>query len=212
MFGFFKKNKNPLRDLSSPGQLRSGDIVVLKERLSLPSELQGRQLEVSHVSTYQYASGVEKEFTLRTAESTSYYMSVDDNDGDPILCFTIKVPRKLVLEIFHEDDFAQLWEADFANLKVQSVPEQYAGWLTDNYRQVIKDEEGYFYDRDCGDEAPSGRLDDDGEEFRYHECVGDPDDDRSLLVEVFSGGETDVFLEVSTPLDVIDELWPNADD
>lgn len=212
MFDFFKRKKNSQRHLSQPAQLQVGDIVVLKERLSLPGELQGQQLEVSHVGTYQYASGVEKEFTLRTAESASYYMCVDDNDGDPILCFTIKVPRESVLEIFHEDDFSQLWEPDFADLKVQSIPEQYTDWLTDNYHQIIKDEEGYFYNRDFGDKAPSTRLDDDGEEFRYHECEGAPDDDRSLIVEVFSSGETDVFLEVSTPLDVIAELWPNADD
>lgn len=212
MFSYFKKNKKSQRQLNSPTQLKVGDIVVLKERLSLPDELQGQQLEVSHVGTYQYASGVEKEFTLRNAESRSYYMCVDDNDGDPILCFTIKVPRNSVLEIFNEDDFARLWEADFASLKTQSIPEKYTNWLTDNYHQIIKDEEGYFYNRDCGDKPPSGHLDDDGEEFRYHECEGAPNDDRSLIVEVFGNGETDVFLEVSTSLDVIDELWPSADD
>ena len=73
------------------------------------------------------------------------------------------------------------------------------------------DEEGYYYNRDCTDKPPSRRIDDDSEELRYHECEGAPDNNRSLIVEVFSNGETDVFLEVSTPLDVIDELWPNAD-
>lgn len=211
MFSYFKKKKGSLRTLTNPGELKIGDIVALKERRSLPPELQGQQLEVTHVSTYQYSSSIEKEFTLRSADSTSYYMSVDDNDGDPILCFTNKIPRGSVLEIFDEDEFSQLWEPEFINLKVRSKPDQYAHWLTDSYQQIIKDEEGYYYNHDCTDKPPSRRSDDDGEEFRYHECEGAPDNDRSLIVEVFGNGETDVFLEVSTPLDVIDELWPNAD-
>ncbi|MCZ6525380.1 MAG: hypothetical protein O6928_02290 [Gammaproteobacteria bacterium] len=211
MFSYFKKKKGSLRTLNNPGELKIGDIVVLKERRSLPPELQGQQLEVTHVGTYQYSSSIEKEFTLRSADSTSYYMSVDDNDGDPILCFTNKIPRESVLEIFNEDEFAQLWEPEFINLKVRSKPEQYTSWLTDNYHQIIKDEEGYYYNHDCTDKPPSQRIDDDGEELRYHECEGAPDNNRSLIVEVFGNGETNVFLEVSTPLDVIDELWPNAD-
>ena len=211
MFSYFKKKKGSLRTLSNPAELKIGDIVALKERRSLPPELQGQQLEVTHVGTYQYSSSIEKEFTLRSADSTSYYMSVDDNDGDPILCFTNKIPRESVLEIFNEDEFARLWEPEFINLKVQSKPEQYASWLTDNYHQIIKDEEGYYYNHDCTEKPPSRRIDDDGEELRYHECEGAPDNNRSLIVEVFGNGETNVFLEVSTPLDVIDELWPNAD-
>ena len=109
MFSYFKKNKDSLRTLSNPAELKIGDIVALKERRSLPPELQGQQLEVTHVGTYQYSSSIEKEFTLRSVDSTSYYMSVDDNDGDPILCFTNKIPRESVLEIFNEDEFARLW-------------------------------------------------------------------------------------------------------
>jgi len=211
MLSYFKKKKDPSRSLDKPEELKLGDIVVLKERLLLPAELQGQQFEVSHVSTYQYASSVEKEFTLRSADSLSYYMSVDDNDGDPVLCFTKKIPRESVLEIFDEDDFAELWESDFASLKVVSKLEQYTDWLTDNYQQIIKDEEAYYYPHDCTDKSPSRRLDDDGEELRYHECEGEPDDNRSLIVEVFGSGETNVFLEVCTPLDVIAELWPHAE-
>ncbi len=210
MFKIFQKKNETLRNLTKPEELKIGDIVVLKERRSLPPELQGQQLEVSHVGTYQYASCIEKEFTLRSADSTSYYMSVNDNDGDPLLCFTIKVPRKSVLNIFDEDEFAGLWEEEFVNLEVRSKPEQYAPWLTDCYHQNIKEEEGYFYDYDCADQLRTRSTDDDGEEFRRHECEGDPSDSHSLVVEVYDDGETDVFLEISTPLDVIDELWPNG--
>ena len=211
MRNIFKKKQDPLRKLNGPADLKVGDIVVLKERRALPVELQGQELEVTHVSTYQYASSTEKEFTLRTVDSLSYNMSVDENDGDPVLCFTIKVPRNMVLEIFDEDEFAELWESEFVSLKVQSIPDKYEAWLTEEYHQIIKNEEAYFYNKDCADTPPSRQMDDDGEELRYHECEGAPNDDRSLIVEVYGGGETDVCLQISTPLDVIAELWPHAE-
>ena len=213
MFNIFKgKGKgNSQRTLDSPAELQAGDIIVLKERRSLPPELQGQQLEVSAVGTYQYSSSVDKEFTLRTMDSKTYYMSVDDNDGDPILCFTLKIPRQSVLDIFDGDEFSLLWEADFPSLTVKSRPEEYSNWLTESYQQIIKNEEGYFYNRDCVEKSPSTRLDDDGEELRYHECEGVPDDNFGLSVEVWGDGETDVFLEIYTPIDVVDELWPHAE-
>ncbi len=210
MRNFFKKKQDSPRQLNGPKDLQLGDIVVLKERRALPPELQGQQFEVSHVNTYQYASSTEKEFTLRGADSSSYNMSVDDNDGDPVLCFTIKISRDIVLDIFDEDEFAQLWEPEFPSLTVRNSPERYAAWLTEEYHQIIKDEEAYFYNRDCAENPPSRQEDDDGEEMRYHECEGAPDDDRSLIVEVYGSGETDVSLEISTPVDVIAELWPHA--
>lgn len=213
MLSFFKKPKqSTTRSLTQPGELRAGDIVVLKERRSLPPELQGQQLEVTHVGTYQYSSSVEKTYTLRTAENKTYYMSTDDNDGDPLLCFSIKIPRAAVLEIFDEDAFAQLWDADYASLTVQAKLERYESWLTDEYYQKVKEAEAYFYDRDCSDRPPSASLDDDGEELRYHECEGVPDDRFGVTVEVWDGGDTDVFLQLACPVDVIDEMWPHGDE
>lgn len=210
MLSFFKGKKDSVRILNGPEQLGVGDIVVLKERLSLPPELQGQQLEVTGVGTYQYASSVEKELTLRTADSVTYHMSVDDNDGDPMLCFSKKLSRKKVLQVFDQDEFALLWEPEFANLDVQLTPDDLASWLTDGYHQIIKDEEAYYYNRDCGDKPPSQRVDDDGEELLYHECEGDPDSNYSLTVEVYGDGETEVMLCLSVPIDVIDELWPHG--
>ncbi len=211
MLSFFKKKKQPAtRTLTQPAELRVGDIVVLKERRSLAPELQGQQLEVTDVGTYQYSSSVEKTCTLRSAENKTYYMSTDDNDGDPLLCFALKIPRAAVLEIFVEDSFAQLWDTDYASLKVQVKPERYASWLTDEYYQNVKEAEAYFYDRDCSDQPPSAHLDDDAEELRYHECEGVPDTRFGVTVEVWGDGDTDVFLHLSCPVDVIDEMWPHG--
>jgi len=212
MFGIFNKDKHQVqRSLTQPEELQKGDIVVLKERRALPSELQGQQLEVTHVGTYQYSDGMQKELTLRSVDNKTYYLSVDDNDGDPLLCFAIKIPMNLVLEIFDEDEFAALWEHGSASLHTnENKPEEYTAWLSSDYKQTVNNGEGYFYDRDCSDDAPSSFQDDDGEEFRFHECTSMINSNYSLSVEIWEDGETDVFLEVATATDVIAELWPHG--
>ncbi len=77
------------RTLTDPVQLQVGDIVSFKQRRSLPDQLQGQQLEVTKVGAYQYSeTEITKELTLRSEDSKTYYLSVDDNDGDPLLCFS----------------------------------------------------------------------------------------------------------------------------
>ena len=210
MFNIFNKDKKPaFRSLAQPQELQAGDIIILKERRILPPELQGQQLEVTGVATVQYSDGAEKELTLRSVDNKTYYMGVDDNDGDPKLCFSIKIPRKTVLAIFDTDNFAELWDEGFASLEIQDKPEEIAAWLADSYQQEVKDGEGYFYDRDCGDEPPSKLQDDDGQEFHFHECSALTDDHHSLSVQIWADGETDVFLEISTPIDVIADMLPH---
>lgn len=212
MISLFKKGKKKdQRSLTGPEDLQTGDIIVLKERRSLPLELQGLQLEVTHVGTYQYSDGMKKELTLRSVDDKTYFLSVNENDDGPGLCFSIKVSRKAVLAIFDEDEFGQLWEPDYVTLQVNNKPEKYAAWLSDDYKQDVCEAEGYYYDRDCADKPPSDLQDDDGEEFRYHECTSMQDDNYSLSVEVWADGDTEVFLEVTTPVDVIAEMWPHGD-
>jgi hypothetical protein len=216
MFGIFKKSNkedNSTRTLTKVDHLQVGDIVSLKERLSLPAELQGAELEVTAVGTYQYSDGLEKEVTLRSVDNKTYYLSLDDNDGDPVLCFSIKVERKLVSQLFDLDQFANLFEPDYATLDVQSIPDKIKDWAKEGqYVQHISDAEAYFFNDDLIAKGltPSSNQDDDGEEFRYFSCESDIDDNYSLVVEVWQTGETDVSLEVSTPIDVIAEMWPHA--
>ena len=194
-----------LRTLTDPSQLQAGDIVAFKQRRSLPDELQGQQLEVTKVGGYQYsATEITKELTLRSEDNRTYYLSIDDNDGDPLLCFSIKLPESQVLTIFDEDEFSQLWGDDFVTLTVKEKLPEFTGWLAESYTQRMKEGEAYFYNYDCGGQVPE---DDDGEELRYHECVGDVAD-RYLSVEVWGDGDTDVSLVAFCPVDVIEEMWP----
>lgn len=201
---FFGGDKSGPRTLTDPSQLQAGDIVAFKERRSLPAELQGQQLEVTKVGGYQYSeTEITKELTLRSEDNKTYHLSIDDNDGDPLLCFSIKIPESLVLSIFDEDEFSELWGEDFITLTVKEKPAELANWLADSYTQRMKEGEAYYYNRDCGGVVPQ----DDGEELRYHECVGDVDS-RYLSVEVWGDGDTDVSLVAFCPVDVIEEMWP----
>ena len=104
-----------------------------------------------------------------------------------------------------------MWEAGFTTLRVNDNLDEYSAWLSDEYRQEINEGEGYYYARDCADNPPSDHQDDDGEEFRCHECISMVDSNYSLSVEVWADGDTEVFLEVATPADVIAEMWPHGD-
>ncbi len=194
------------RTLTDPSQLQSGDIVAFKQRRSLPDELQGQQLEVTKVGGYQYSeTEITKELTLRSEDDKTYYLSIDDNDGDSLLCFSIKLPESKLFTLFDESEFSELWGDDFVTLTVKEKPEELASWLADNYTQRMKEGEAYYYNRDCGGVVPE---DDEGEELRYHECVGNVDT-RCLSVEIWGDGDTDVSLVVLCPIDVIDEMWPS---
>jgi len=154
----FKKifgRDNAPRALTEPSQLQVGDVVSFKHRRSLPDELQGQQLEVTKVGGYQYsATEITKELTLRSEDNKTYYLSIDDNDGDPLLCFSIKLPELMVLTLFDEAEFSELWGDDFITLTVQEKPEQLTSWLVDSYKQRMKEGEAYYYNHDCEGKVP----------------------------------------------------------
>lgn len=211
---FFNRKKNTeTRTLSKPDELQVGDLVTLKERSSLPAELQGSDLEVISVGTYQYDDGLEKEVTLRSTENKTYYLLVDDNDGDPLLCFSIKIERAMIESLFDLEQFSILFDDDYAQIKTQDITVLPEGWTKEGvYIQTEKDVEGYFYQDDLIVKkiTASSMQNDKCEEFRGFICELNKDENYSLSIEVWSSGETDVFLGVSVPTDVILEMWPNA--
>lgn len=196
------------RKLTSVNDLIVGDIVVFKERLSLPTEIQGQQFEVIKSAGYYYSDGLVKELTLRNANNDSYFLSYDDNDGDPELLLSRKVSRKQVSQLFDENDFSQLFDENkFPCLKVQNSLAELKGWINDDYQQEEKLVEAYYYDRDCSENPPNNFDDDDGEELRYHECEA-ADDNYYLTVEIWEDGTTEVSVGLCCPEDVVEGLLP----
>ncbi len=206
MFKKFFGGEETSRELLHPEQLQAGDIIAFKPRRSLPDELRGQQFEVTKAGGYQYSeTTITKELTLRSEDNKTYYLSIDDNDGDPLLCFSVKLPESVLFTLFDEEAFSELWGEGFATLTVKEKPADLEDWLANRYTQRIKEGEAYYYDYDCGGVVPE---EDEGEELRYHECVGDIDG-RLLSVEVWGDGDTDVSLVVLSSVDVIEEMWPS---
>ncbi len=209
--GLFGGKKDETRNLKSANDLLPGDIVSFKERLSLPKEIQGQQFEVTDIAGYYYSDGIVPEVTLRNADNETYFLSPDDNDGDPQLLLSRKLSRDQVGQIFDADEFAKLFDDDdFPCLKVQTVPPELDGWLNNDYQQEEKFVEAYYYEKNCIIDPPNDFDDDDGDELRYHECEA-ADDDYYLTVEIWDDGSTDVIIGISLPEDVVENYWPKND-
>lgn len=208
----FSKKKDGIRVLETPNQLEVGDIVEFKYRESLPTSLREKHLEVSKIGTYEYASGTSKEIVLKDENNHNYFMSLEDDNGDVYLCLAKKISRQQVHRLFDEQVFSQLWTDEWVQLKIQEHPESLTGWLADSYSQTIKEQQAYYYARNCYDR--NGLVEDlseadDGEELRFHECEGD-DDHYGLNIEISDDGSTEVFLQVFCPTDVIADMWPHV--
>ena len=203
---FGAKSADEGRTLAGVADLRVGDLLTFKHRLSLPPSVQGETFEVARISTYQYEDGLYPQLALDSAEAKRIFLSFKDGDATE-LCLSHDVPRKDVLRLFDEAMFGALWDDDFAHLEIAEQVDAYAGWLGAGYAQTKKWAEGYFYDRDCRGENLSVYQDDDGEELRYHACE-DSTGRFGLSVEVWSDGDTDVSLDVDCPPDVIESMWP----
>ncbi|MFV1984064.1 MAG: hypothetical protein ACC657_11040 [Thiohalomonadales bacterium] len=210
--GLFGDKKSTTRELKSANDLLPGDLVSFKDRLSLPKDIQGQQFELTEIAGYYYSDGIVPELTLRNADNETYFLSPDDNDGDPRLLISRKLTRKQVLQLFDEDEFAKLFEdGTFPCLKVQDNPAELEGWLNDNYQQEEKSVEAYYYERNCAINPPNKfDDDDDGEELRYHECEA-ADNNYILTVEIWDDGSTDVILGLYCTEDVVEHYWPKND-
>lgn len=209
--GLFGNKDSTTRKLTSANDLLPGDLVSFKDRLSLPKEIQGQQFELTEIAGYYYSDGIMPELTLRNADNETYFLSPDDNDGDPRLLLARKINRKQVSQLFDEDEFAKLFEdGDFPCLKVNNIPGELEGWINDNYQQEEKSVEAYYYEKNCVLDPPNEYDDDDGEELRYHECEAE-NNNYFLTVEIWDDGSTDVYVGLYCKEDVVEHYWPKND-
>lgn len=212
MLNWFKKEKpKPARTLDHPRDLRQGDLLTLKERSVVPAELQGATLTVEKVQAYQYSDGLVPEFVLRLPTGQTYTaMCAEEEDGEYIV-FAKELSRADVEALFDTDEFGALFGDEFPEIQVNqgAVKEALRPWVGERYVQSVKEASGYFYSEDRRSVGASNYADDGAEELRFHECEGVPDQ-FSLNVEIWEDGETDVFAQISLPLNVIAEMWPNG--
>ncbi|MBL1292806.1 MAG: hypothetical protein COB61_002935 [Thiotrichales bacterium] len=207
---FWKKNKDvPERVLESAMDLQPNDLLSFKPLAGVPHNLRGETLKVVKVQTYQYQSGYQPEFTLEH-HSDVYFLSVGNDDGDIELTLSKKLAHNEIVGLFNSDELASvISDEGFSELSVsENKTAEYPGWLDTRYHTTLKNVAGYFYSSDKRDTTASLYEDDESEEMRLYECEGQTDSQFGVGIEIWEGGETDIFLQVSLEETAIDQLWP----
>ena len=201
MFSFFK-DKPEIRTLEKPQELQIGDIVSFKDLPPIPPDMQGQDFEVTKITGCEYRSGFTTDFIIKSAEGLVVALSIESDNGDDQLVLSRVINRKIVLSLFGEDNFSQLWDDEHIELITQAELPELAGWYTESYQQQVCEQEGFFYEQDTRKDVNA----DDGLEFRYHECLSS-DEQFGLTVEVYEDGDTEVSLQVYTPISMIQDMW-----
>lgn len=204
----FKKKAAP-RDLNSPRQLLTGDILELKPRSILPDDLRGVSLTVKKIQAYQYSDGLYPEFVLETSNGSIITMMCSPEEEEDCLYFSRELKKGEVEKLFNGDELAELWEEGPASLKVnREAIAELSSWLSGNYHQEITSATAYFFTDDQRESGVSS-YEDSGEKLQYHECEGS-EGQFSLTVEVWEDGSTGFYAQVAVPFSIIAEMWPNA--
>lgn len=208
---WFGKKKESPRQLKSVNDLIVDDYIELKPRSCLPDCLQGATLAITGLASYEYSGTIAVEFEATLTNGEVVYLSPERDDGELEICFSIKIPRKTVLTLFNENDFAQLWEDEFPTLEANLADiNGLEGWLTEAYSQSVKYGVAYYHQKDLRRQRPSQFTDDSSEELQYHECEGGEEGEYGINVEVWADGSTDVYLTVTCPAEVVQEYYPSG--
>jgi hypothetical protein len=203
------KKEPGARRLEHPRDLLAGDIIQITDSYALPPMLQNQSLRVVSVSTYQFEYEFSTSFSLEGQGDEKMDLIVEEEDGRENLAFTLKVSRDTVEELFDMDQFSDLFEGeDPALLDRQSDPEDLNGWTAPLYRQGSQAERGFYYTRDYRSTRPPDE-EGEGEPFDYFSATSD-DGGHAIEIEVWTGGETDVFVTIYRPISDIKELWPGS--
>ena len=214
MSNWFKKsNEEDGRILDHPSKLEKGDLISLKERSCLPINLQGQTLTVKSIGAYNYSDGLKAEFELEHVSGKIFYaMCGSESDGEYIT-FSLKLAHHDIESIFGLDEFSKVFDEDNSSaLMVNRSDQAYEmqSWLPSSYYPSIRFGSAYYYDSDQRGNAISDFEDDGSDQVQFHEYDGDPDS-FSLTIEVYEDGQTEVYLEYSCSLDLIEELWPHGE-
>ncbi len=206
MFG----EKKVQRQLNSPKDLTTDDIIVLTDSFALPENLRQQQYQVSKVNTYEFEHKTQLEWMLIGTDDTELYLSLEDDDK-PYLKFSLKINRSDVEKLFDLDDFSIVFEEDqpaFLNKKQDSALT--SGWTSEQYQQHGFAQVGYFHKKDHRQEALSefnGK--EAGEPFELY-TLYDQNEDRGIDIEVWDDGDTDIFLTLFRPLSDITDMYPGS--
>lgn len=210
---FFKKifsKEENVRKLNKADDLLKGDIILINDSFGLPEALRGQRFEVIEVNCYEFEFETQTEWVLRGEGDQQLYLSLDKDDK-VYLKFAIKLSHFDVESLFNLDDFAVIFEPDqSAELNKQADTSLTQGWTSDYYRQSKFATVGFFHRKDNRTEKLSQyEGDGQGEQLEQY-TLFDENEDKGIDIEVWSDGETDVFLTIYRPLTDIVDYFPGS--
>jgi hypothetical protein len=208
---FSKKKPETFRELNHPNQLEKGDMVILDDGFVLPQDIRNQSFIVENISGYQYQYGVEASFRLRGDGRQPVFLSIDEEDGEAMLCISKIIERDAVEALFDMDQFAQIFddEEGLSELQTKSVDDKYEHWVATGYKQSGAPIEAYFFERDIRKNKPSRYEEEDAEAVHCINLVS-PDGKKAIDIEVWEDGETDVMLTIYRPLSDIKDMYPKG--
>jgi len=207
--GFFKSvfgKKEPeavIRSLDHASQLQPNDII--KFGFTAQNHLSNQSFKVEQVHTLD-TGGEHKKKTLFFLQGNEQRIRLSLHEEKAEIA--IQIYPDDVSQIFNVDAFVEMLDPDSGvhhMLEKQGEPEKLTGWTGLVYRQEAG-QNAYLYDQDYRQRLmpTDGSA---GQEFSYYYLISD-DRKYALEVQVFDGGQTNVWLMVYLPLSKIEELWP----
>jgi hypothetical protein len=201
MMSFFKK-------IFNKDALLVGDIIVLTDSFALPQALQGQQLQVTAVNSYEYEQETQTEWSLQGNDELAIFLSLDVDDTTE-LKFSLKIERDDVESLFDLDNFSQIFdEPGEAFLNRQADNDVTSTWSSEQYQQNTFAKIGYFHRKDHRSEELSAyEGEGSGEQLELYALYNE-DQSKGVDVEVWQDGDTDVFLTLFRPLTDIIDMYP----
>ena len=208
MFGFFKSKKPVERQLTHASQLKTGDMLTLIDSFAYPNWLKGQTLKVTDVQTYQYQHSAEYEFVLESESGNVVFLQIEREDGEEFANFSIKIQRDDVAEIFTLDEFARIFDEEaLTHITTAQTPEAFERFLASSYQQSEAPYVCYFHNKDYRQLSLPRYQDESGEPCEVISLVSD-DENHSINIEIWEGGETEISLTLSRPISDIVDLFP----
>jgi hypothetical protein len=208
MLKWFKRKQAAPRALNTPMDLQIGDMLQFEDSFSLPADVRGESFSITRVSTYDYQSENEFEFTLEGPRHDLLYLSVSGGESANYFTLSREIPRATVESLFDTDALQTIFDdSSYATLTPLSQPEELTRWLGQRYDQKHQLVSAYFYERDCRNSGTS-QHEDDSEEVHVYSLEGEPP--FSLYFEIWADGETSVYLSIKRPLSDISDYYPGS--
>ncbi len=201
----FKKQETA-KALTSPKQLSKGDILRFADSFAMPDDVRGQTFQVQKVATYFYADTGSPQFVIKSGNSTPFYLSIQDFDGEELVILSRKLKNKEIASLFDWDKLHKAMkdetEREIRTAEVASDT-WIANWAADHYSRRVFGATGQYFDYDVrgSDGIPAG-----GEMFKYFEYFTS-DEGKTLEIEVWEGDEIEVCLGLVRPISDITELW-----